>query len=226
VLDDRSADDSVLSKAAKKAIALRQNWLGPEHYLLAVLAEPGVATEAMNELGVTHDGVASRLAQMKTVNGSRIRYSEAKGITTNPQAHDVSGWASGFSAAAGRHEPSPEDWLLAVLYEGGGIVQSVLDELGVSKAAVVDAMRGRGVKTPDFQPQEERQWQGRQEVEVDRSEWQALVDVLSESFPPGHNLRWGFNSRRDRAGKVQFVAEDGIDLEALVAEARARTDQH
>jgi hypothetical protein len=35
-------------------------------------------------------------------------------------------------------------------------------------------------------------------------------------------LRWGFNSRRDRPGKIQFVAEDGIDIDAIVAEARAR----
>jgi hypothetical protein len=31
----------------------------------------------------------------------------------------------------------------------------------------------------------------------------------------------GFNSRKDRPGKIQFSAEDGIDLEAIVAETRA-----
>jgi ATP-dependent Clp protease ATP-binding subunit ClpA len=215
----------LLSKAAKQAISLRQNWLGPEHYLLAVLAEPSLATDVMAELGVTDVAVASRLARMKTANGRRTRYIESKSVTTNPRAHDVSGWAKGFAAAVGRHEPSPEDWLLAVLYEGGGVVDSLLDELGLSRAAVVDALRGRGVKTPDFEPREERRWRGRQEVEVNRSEWQALVDVLSARFPPGHKLRWGFNSRRDRPGKIQFVAEEGIDLEALVAEARAHAVQ-
>jgi ATP-dependent Clp protease ATP-binding subunit ClpA len=222
VLDGRSADDSVLSKAAKEAIALRQNWLGPEHYLLAVLAEPSVATEAMNDLGVTHDAVASRLAQMKTVNGRRIRYSQAKGITTNPRAHEVSGWANGFAVASGRSEPSPEDWLLAVIYEGGGIVGSVLSELGVSKTAVVNAMRSRGIRGPEFEPHEDRPWQGQQEIEVDKSDWQIVVDVFNERVPLSSTLRWGFNSRRDRPGKVQFVAEEGIDLEAIVAEARAR----
>jgi ATP-dependent Clp protease ATP-binding subunit ClpA len=209
--------------AAKEAIRLRQNWLGAEHYLLAVLAEPGVATDVMAELGVTHEGVASRLARTKTVNGRRIRYLASKGIATNPRAHDVNGWANGFAAAAGRQKPSPEDWLLATLYEGGGIVWSVLRELGVSAATVVDVMRSRGIRTPDFNPDEDPPWRGHHEVEVAKSEWQDVVDVLNEKVPPSSALRWGFNSRRDRPGKIQFVSEDGIDLDAIVVEARART---
>ena len=201
---------------------MRQNWLGAEHYLLAVLAEPGVATEVMADLGVTHEGVAGQLARINTFKGRRIRYLESKGISTNPRAHDVSGWATGFAAAAGRKVPSREDWLLATLYEGGGIVSTVLRELGVSAAAVVHAMRQRGVRTPDFNPDVDRPWQGHHEVEVAKSEWEKVVDVLNEKIPQGSSLRWGFNSRRDRPGKIQFVAEDGIDLDAIVAEARAR----
>ena len=201
---------------------MRQNWLGAEHYLLAVLAEPGVATEVMADLDVTHEGVAGQLARINTFKGRRIRYLESKGISTNPRAHDVSGWATGFAAAAGRKVPSREDWLLATLYEGGGIVSTVLRELGVSAAAVVDAMRQRGVRTPDFNPDVDRPWQGHHEVEVAKSEWEKVVDVLNEKIPQGSSLRWGFNSRRDRPGKIQFVAEDGIDLDAIVAEARAR----
>ena len=210
-------------RAAKEAIRLRQNWLGAEHYLLAVLVEPGVATDVMSELGVTHEGVARELARMKTVNGKRIRYVASKGIATNPRAHDVNGWANGFAAAAGRHEPSSEDFLLATLYEGGGIVWTVLRELGVSAAAVVDVMRRRGIRTPDFNPDEDPPWRGHHEVEVAKSEWQDVVDILNEKVPPISGLRWGFNSRRDRPGKIQFAAEDGIDLDAIVAEARART---
>jgi ATP-dependent Clp protease ATP-binding subunit ClpA len=209
-------------KAAKEAIHLRQNWLGAEHYLLAVLAEPGVATDVMSELGVTHEGVANQLARTKTVNGRRIRYLASKGITTNPRAHDVSGWANGFAAAAGRQKPSPEDWLLATLYEGGGIVRAVLRELGVSAGTVVDLMRRRGIRAPDFNPDEDLPWRGHHEVEVARSEWQDVLDVLNEKVAPSSGLRWGFNSRPDRPGKIQFAAEDGIDLDSIVDEARAR----
>jgi ClpA/ClpB-like protein len=213
----------VVGRVAKEAIRLRQNWLGAEHYLLAVLAEPGVATDVMAELGVTHEGVAIRLARTKTANSRRIRYVASKGITSNPRAHDVNGWANGFAAAAGRQKPGPEDWLLATLYEGGGIVCAVLLEFGVSAAAVVDAMRRRGIRTPDFNPDEDPPWRGHHEVEVAKSEWQDVVDILNEKVPPISGLRWGFNSRRDRPGKIQFAAEDGIDLDSIVAEARAGT---
>jgi len=211
-----------LGKAAKEALQLRQNWLGPGHYLLAVLAEPSVPTEVMAELGVTHERVAGQVAQKSTVNGRRIRYVESKGVTTNPRAHDVSGWANGFAAATGRLKPSREDWLLAALYEGGGTVGSVLHGLGTSPNAVVDAMRRRGATTPDFYPDEYRPWQGRREIEVDKAEWQDVVESLSEKHPPGSNLRWGFNSRRDRPGKIQFAAENGVDLDTIVEETRAR----
>jgi hypothetical protein len=49
-----------------------------------------------------------------------------------------------------------------------------------------------------------------------------VADLLSEKHPPGSEWRWGFNSRKDRPGKIQFAAEDGIDLDAIVAEVRAR----
>jgi ATP-dependent Clp protease ATP-binding subunit ClpA len=211
----------VLGKAFKEARQLRQNWMGPEHYLLAVLAEPGVATDAMAELGVTHERVASQLVRMNTVNGRRIRHLESKGITANPRSHEVSGWANGFAAAAGREKPSREDWLLAAVYEGGGVVWTVLHEVGTSVAAVMDVMRRRGVTTPEFDPAEERPWRGHHEIEVAKSEWQAVVDTLIEKHPHGSKLRWGFNSRRNQPGKIQFVAEDGIDLDAIVGEARA-----
>ncbi len=211
-----------VGKAANEASQLRQNWLGPEHYLLAVLAEPSVATDALAELGVTHHGFAGQLARMNTLNRRKTRYLESKGITSNPKSHDVSGWANGFAAAARRRKPNPEDWLLAAVYEGGGIVRGALRELGTSVGAVVELLRRRGVETPDFLPDEERPWQGYSEVEVANSEWQQVVDVLNDTVQPSSSLRWGFNSRRDRPGKIQFVAEDGIDLDAVVLEARSR----
>jgi ATP-dependent Clp protease ATP-binding subunit ClpA len=209
----------VISRAAAEARRLRQNWLGPCHYLLAVVAEPSIATEVLAELGVTHDRLAQAFGAMNTVNGRRIRYIKSKGTTTNPAAHDVSGWAKGFAAASGRRRPSPEDWLLAIVYGDNGMVDSVLHELGVSAATIVEAVRRRGLQVPEFEPEEHRPWRGHRTVEVTKSEWQAVVNALDEKHPPGSEWQWGFNSRKDRPGKIQFYAEEGIDLEAIVAEA-------
>jgi hypothetical protein len=67
----------------------------------------------------------------------------------------------------------------------------------------------------------DKPWKGVREVEVARSERQTVVEVLAEKHPPGSEPRWGFKSRPDRPGKIQFVAEELIDLDAVVDEARA-----
>lgn len=211
----------MFSRASDEAAKARQNWLGPCHYLLAVLAEPCPASEVMAELGVTYDALAAEVSRMNIVNGKRLRYSRSRWTKSNPASHAVSGWAHGFAAASGREHPTPEDWLLATLYRNNDMVGSILIGLGTSAAAVVEALRRRGVRVPDFLPAESRPWRNPREVEVERAEWQSVVDVLSRVHPPGSEWQWGFNQRRDRPGKVQFLAEEGIDLDAIVAEARA-----
>jgi hypothetical protein len=212
----------VVGAAAGEARRLGQEWVGPAHFLLAVLAEPGIASDAMAEVGITHERVFRQLGMWAEADARRVRYVESQGITTNPAAHDVSGWANGYAAACGRRQPTREDWLLAVLHGDSGLMGSLLQELGTSAPAAVDALRRRGVKTPEFDPAEDRPWKGAREVEVARSEWQTVVHILAEKHPPGSEPRWGFNSRRDRPGKIQFVAEEPIDLDAIVQEARAR----
>lgn len=208
-------------RAFDEAAKSRQNWMGPCHYLLAVLAEPSLASEVMSELGVTYDAVVAEVRKFSIVNGKRVRYSRSRGTNSNPASHAVSGWAYGFAAASGREHPTPEDWLLATLYRNNDMVGSILVSLGTSPAAVIKALRRRGVHMPDFLPPESRPWRNPREIEIERGEWQSVVDELSRVHPPGSEWRWGFNQRRDRPGKVQFVAEEGIDLDAIVAEAKA-----
>lgn len=213
----------MIGKAAGEARGLRHNWLGPPHLLLAVLSEPGPASEAMAEIGISYQRLAELLAKLRTVNGRRQRYIESKGTTMNPAAHNVRGWAQGYAAANGRPSPTPEDWVLAILYSGNGMVASLLRELDLSAAVAVQALRRHGVRTPDSQPVEDRPWRGLQEIEVPESEWQTMVDILSQKHPLGSEWRWGFNSRRDRPRRVQFVAEQGVDLPAIAADAHTRS---
>jgi hypothetical protein len=214
----------VISKAAVEARELRHHWLGGCHYLLAVLAEPSTATQAMAELGATHARLAREFGAINTSNGRRIRYFASKGVSTNPTAHDVSGWAKGFAAAASRRTPSPEDWLLATVYNDP-MVRSILHGLGIRAAAIVEALRRRGVKVPTYEPEEHRPWRGSREIEITRADMPAVLKALNEMHPPGSEWEWGFNVRKDRPGKVQLFSEEGIDLEAVVAEALAVTDR-
>src|SRR5438128_1133212 len=57
---------AVFARASHEARRLRQNWIGPEHCLLAILAQPSVATEVMAELGATHESVNAQLLRLKS----------------------------------------------------------------------------------------------------------------------------------------------------------------
>ena len=212
----------MLTAAAAEANRLRNNWLGPEHLLLAVLGGDSTASEVLGRLGLTHDAVAARLAAITTVNGRRIRYVRSKGVTLNPAAHQIHGWAQGFAAANGKAKPSPEDWLLSIVYSDSGVVSSLLSAMHVGSGAIVAALAEHGVRTPSYEPPAPRSWRGHQEVEVDKSEWQPLVEFLTEKHPPGSEWQWGFTSHPRRRARVKFVAEEGVNLLEAVDEVRTR----
>ena len=48
-------------QAFEQARWLEHGWVGPEHFLLALLAESSVASEALAELGVTYDEYVEHL---------------------------------------------------------------------------------------------------------------------------------------------------------------------
>jgi hypothetical protein len=47
-------------RAAAEARRLEHSWIGPEHVLLALFAEPSPAAEALEELGATRERVEER----------------------------------------------------------------------------------------------------------------------------------------------------------------------
>ena len=62
---------------------------------------------------------------------------------------------------------------------------------------------------------------GRRTVYVSKKELQPILDLLSKKHPPGSEWRWGFNrAGKPRRGRIS--AEEGIDLDAIVAQARAQ----
>ena len=104
-------------ETAKQARRLNHGWIGPEHYLLALLAEPSVATEALGDLGVTYDRVREYL---QTSEGDPDwpdpRYDAQKGLSPNPGAYRLEARAEGFAFAWGHRSPEAEHWLLAMVY--------------------------------------------------------------------------------------------------------------
>lgn len=199
-------------RAFEEARSLEHSWTGAEHVLLAILTE-------LPWLEIDRNRLAQSLAVL-TLNGSKPQFDGS--THSNPRYHQVCGWAYGWAAAHGEGRPAAEDWLLAVLYVGDGMPESLLAQQGVSSGALVAMLREHGVVTPPFGPPEpERPWRGRRIVEVDRRDWPKVEKLLAERHPPGSHWRWGTNRVEANPDRYYVIAEDGIDLEGIVAEALA-----
>lgn len=193
--------------------------MGVEHFLLALLATPNEASDALAGVGVTHERVRKHLRSL-VYDPDLPMLKARKGISTNPAAQRLVGWAFGFAAASGETKPRPEHWLIAMLHvDDRGAMW--LHPFGVSAQAVIDALSQRGVRVPEFVPVEFQPWRGSRHVYVSRKEVQPIVDVLSQNHPPGSEWKWGFNLvGKPQRGRIS--AEEGIDLEGIVAQARAK----
>ncbi len=194
---------------------IRLDGVGPEHFLLAVAAEPSVAADALAELGVTHERLVEYLGSLRY---EAPDVNPEQGLSTNRAAHEVMGWALGFAAASGVAQPEPADYLLATLYTGA--VAGDLDALGVSAGAVMDSLRRRGVRAPGVEPPVYRPWRGLRRVEIPEAELQPAIELLSERYPSG-SWRWGFNYVSvGEPRRALLISEEGLDLDAIVAEVR------
>jgi hypothetical protein len=131
----------------------------------------------------------------------------------------IYGFVLGLATAWGE-QPSPTHYLLAIAYR----YDVVLAQLGSTSAAVVDALRRRGIHVPDGEPPLHRPWRGVHDVEVDEDELQPLIDVLRRRHPPRSELRWGFGFTDGEPRRALVSAEEGVDLEAALRESRGETD--
>lgn len=214
--------------AFEQARLLGHGWVGPEHFLLAVLSTASAASEALAAAGVTYEQVRDHVRSVRhepdagpPAGGGR------RGVTPNPAAHQLMGWARGYALASGAAGPAPEHWLIALLYEGDRGAMW-LHPFGVGAGVVVAALAARGVPVPRSAPPEHRPWRGLRHASVAEDELRPVLDLLRQRHPAGSEWRWGFNRvggvggvGDSRQGRIS--AEAGVDLEAIVAEVRKRT---
>jgi ATP-dependent Clp protease ATP-binding subunit ClpA len=151
----------MLDAAFEQARRLDHGWTGTEHLLLALLTKPSVATEALADAGVTHARVLDTLQGPDGLLGPDVqRYSAERGLAPSPRTYKVCARAEGLALAWGHRSPLPEHWLLAMVYEENGLVPHAWHRLGASRAAILDALRRRGVRVPDVDPPEHRPTRG------------------------------------------------------------------
>jgi hypothetical protein len=210
----------VLARAADQARRLDHGWAGTEHYLLALLAEPSLATEVLAELGVTYDRFDDYLrTHLGDLESPPPRYEQGKGLSPSAAAYQLEARAEGFAFAFGHRWPAPEHVLLAMVYDDHGMA-GPLHHLGASQPAILQALRRRGVRVPEVDPPLYRPWRGHHRIEVDEAELKPLIDLLIRQHPPGSQWRWVFNWLTGTPRRAWVDAEEGIDLDAVLAEAR------
>lgn len=210
-------------RAFHEARGLDHGWVGPEHFLLALLAKPSVATDVLEGLGMTYDGLAEHLrTRRRDPDWPEPRYDAEKGLAgPNAVGHALVGWARGLATAWGSSEPQPEHWLVAMVYDRE-TVPAVMHVLGITQEAVLHELRIRGVRLPDVDPPWYKPWRGHRRAEVTLAELGPVLALLGERHPPGSEWRWGFNGLPGGRNGARFHSEDGIDLSAIVAEVKAQ----
>jgi ATP-dependent Clp protease ATP-binding subunit ClpC len=137
----------VVVLAQDEARALRHNYVGTEHLLLALLREDtSRAAQVLDSFDVTHEEVVAQVARIVG------RGDEPVGgeIPFTPRATRVLERALGEADALGRKEVSTEHVLLALAREGDAVAARILLDFDVDDAdirqAVLAAVSGQPVQ--------------------------------------------------------------------------------
>ena len=192
-------------------LELHRQVVGDELFLLALarLDPDSLARQVLEAEGVTADVL---LANIRT--GGDGEPSAESGFTYSPAYYGMHGRADAFAAALGDGTITAEHVLIALLWDAGSTSSHILWRLGVTREALVEGLRARGVPVPaaPLPPQLEVDYGER--VWFDRDQVHAVIESLRSQLPPG--THWGFNYEGDRAWAF---TEAHVDLERLVAEA-------
>ena len=123
---------AVVARALEEARAFGHRYLGTEHLLLALSAEPGLAGVTLAELGVSDRVVRDSIERII----GRGRSGEGATLGITPRTKRVfEGAVKEGKRIGSRRCADPEDLLLA-LAEGDGVAGEILAERGVGEEAV------------------------------------------------------------------------------------------
>ena len=126
---------AVVSRARVEARGLGHRYLGTEHLLLALSAEPGLAGATLAGLGVGEHGVRVSIERM--IGRGRSRDSAALGVT--PRTKRVLEAAVKEAKRVGRQRCADPEHLLLALAASDGIARDILRQHGAGE----DALRQR-----------------------------------------------------------------------------------
>jgi ATP-dependent Clp protease ATP-binding subunit ClpA len=136
---------NVLSLAKDEAYALGHDYIGTEHILLGLMAEPeGVAGTALRSLGLSTESVRT---EVQNLTGTKQTGSRPAPFTS--RAKEVLDFSLREALQLGHHSIGTEHIILGITREGRGTAVQVLTNLGVDpdsvRAQVIALMAGNSV---------------------------------------------------------------------------------
>lgn len=205
----------LMSLAAQEATALGHRWLGSGHFLLALVCpalEGSAADDALQACSVDRERLSAELVRMDEAGGRPLRPSKWAGVLTNPEAHQVMGFASGVATGFGEEEEvSPEHVLLAILWQPEVSANSLLERIGIARGDVVEQLERLGTSLPGVALPEPPPWariRWGKKAFVPIEQMNALTTELSRLLPP--SATYSFN--HDGEKEAWFQASEEVDL--------------
>lgn len=199
----------IVRAAHEQAAAAGDDWVGPPHVVLALLAGDSLAARVLIEVGLDH----ARALECLPHHARPQWHGHRAGGFANPAFHKLHGIATGLAVAGGRREPAPEHWLLALAHDAELDREATpLHRFGVDPAAVVEALRRHGVPVPPIATPVHVPWRGRHQIVVPAAALKAALDRLDAEHPAGSEWRWGWSWVDDDMARAMITAEEGVDL--------------
>lgn len=208
-----SAADRLLGRASKEAEDLGHDWVGGDHFMLALLrpGDDSLAAQALRSCGLTHDAYAEAfvrvLEEAEEARPARQRRERA-GVKPNPYTYWARGFADGVAVGLGAAAAGPEHVVLALIWDQWTPTTSVLHRLGLRREDLFNALADVGVPLPPIGlPLLDERRVG-ETVVVPIEQLQALVAELPGLLPSG--TYFGFNHDAKEHGWINAGAEVGL----------------
>lgn len=202
-----------LDLAIPEAEALGHNWIGDLHILLGICRTNPSARRALNAVGVTYERLQEAALERLRTSPRDPDASEPSNWSFNPAAAKAVNWACGYAVGRGER-PSVDHLLVGVLWNPGSVTAMVFRGLGVSRGALIEALRHEGARAPDAEPPPDRpqvNWGEKIDLSLDE------LRVVVRELPKRIDLRprqFGWN--HDGKGSGFVVADRAIDLRGHV----------
>ena len=199
--------------AIPEARALGHGWLGEVHILLGISRTETRARLALDAVGITHQRIQEAANELLKGSTSDPGGPELPRWSFNPAGAKAINWAEGY--ATGRADEADDDHLLvAVLWDNHCFTAAVFRRLGVSRAAVIEALRREGASAPDADPPPDPppvDWG--EKIELTMGELRVVVRELPKRIER-FSGRIGFN--HDGKGHGFVIADRAIHLRGHV----------